>query len=309
MGCMLVLIWSSLRWSDALWISPITLAEDDELVRGIATRTKTTKSWHALCIHQMRLAFRKYNIQLATKWLNLVRAALQRTSERFPNFQPDFLIPHCGPSTDHPMFVAPLQRAQGVLVLRRFLLQSSSDASTTSVGVHSPKVTLLSWARQIGVSEEARMAQGHHRLSGARQTAALYGRDDVHPAIFLQRQVVHRISLGFRPVIPMMRGGGKPVLDKPVSLPLSSVATTESDEVQVCLPDVNDLVDTDSDFSSADELEDAPAALPVPILQAPMDDCIFLLNETSNVAHVAACCLPDDPACVVTVQSSSVSRS
>ena len=98
-------------------------------------------------------------------------------------------------------------------------------------------------------------------------------------------------------------------MDKPVSLPLSSVAPTESDEVQVCLPDVNDLVDTDSDFSSADEPEEAPAALPVPILQAPMDDCIFLLNETSNVAHVAACCLPDDPACVVTVQSSSVSRS
>ena len=35
MGCMLVLIWSSLRWSDALWISPINLTEDDVLVRGV----------------------------------------------------------------------------------------------------------------------------------------------------------------------------------------------------------------------------------------------------------------------------------
>ena len=42
MGCLLVLIWSSLRWSDALWISPIQLTEDDDLVRGVATRTKTT---------------------------------------------------------------------------------------------------------------------------------------------------------------------------------------------------------------------------------------------------------------------------
>ena len=122
------------------------------------------------------------------------------------------------------------------------------------------------------------MAQGHHRLSGARQTAALYGRDDVHPAISLQRQIVHRISQGFRPVIPMMRGGSKPVMEKPLSIPLSSIAPTESDEVAVCLPDAGDLVDTDSEFSSADEAEEASAAPQVPILQAAMADCIFLLK-------------------------------
>ena len=98
-------------------------------------------------------------------------------------------------------------------------------------------------------------------------------------------------------------------MDKPLSIPLSTVIPAESDEVAVCLPDASDLVDTDSDFSSADEADDSTSAPPVPILQAPMADCIFLLNESSNVAHVAACCLSDDPACVVTVQNSSVSRS
>ena len=309
MGCLLVLIWSSLRWSDALWISPIQLAEDDDLVRGVATCTKTTSRGMPFAFIKCGLLSGTTSSNWAMKWLNLVRAAWQRTSERFPTFQPDFLIPQCGPSVEHPMFVAPLQRAQGVLVLRRFLLQSSSDASTTSVGVHSPKVTLLSWARQIGVSEEARMAQGHHRLSGARQTAAPYGRDDVHPAIFLQKQIVHRISRGFRPVIPMMRGGGQPVMDKPLAIPLATVLPKESDEVAVCLPDANDLVDTDSDPSSEDEADESTSAAPPPVLQAPMADCIFLLNESSNVAHVAACCLPDDLACVVTVQSSRTSRS
>ena len=153
------------------------------------------------------------------------------------------------------------------------------------------------------------MAQGHHRLSGARQTAALYGRDDVHPAIFLQKQVVHRISRGFRPVIPMMRGGGQPLLDKPLSIPMATLLPDESDEVAVCLPDAADLVDTDSDQSSDDEAEEPQSVGPPPILQAPMTDCMFLLNESSNVAHVAACCQPDDPACVVTMQSSQTSRS
>ena len=106
---------------------------------------------NALCIRQVR-AFG--NIDTS----NLVRQALQRTSEVFPDFTPDFLLPLCGPSVDHPMFTAPMPGAQGVLLLRRLLLQANKDASVLSIGVHSPKVTLLSWARQIGASEEARMA-------------------------------------------------------------------------------------------------------------------------------------------------------
>ena len=153
------------------------------------------------------------------KWLNLVRQALQRTSELFPGFKPDFLIPQCGPNLAHPVFSAPLPRSQGVLLLRKLLLQSHREASVLSVGVHSPKVTLLSWARQIGASEELRMAQGHHRQSGAKFNVALYGRGDVHPAVQLQHQIIQRITAGFRPVIPLLRGGAKPVSDRPVSLP------------------------------------------------------------------------------------------
>ena len=120
MGCVLVLIWSSLRWSDALWISPMQLTEDDDLVRGVAARTKTTTRGMPFAFIKCGLLSGATSSNWATKWLNLVRAALQRTTERFPTFQPDFLIPQCGPSVEHPMFVAPLQRAQGVLILRRF---------------------------------------------------------------------------------------------------------------------------------------------------------------------------------------------
>ena len=115
------------------------------------------------------------SVSWTTKWLNLVRAALQRTAEAFPGFVPDFLLPMCGPNPDHPMFVAPMPRSQGILILRRLLKTASPDTSLVSIGAHSPKVTFLSWARQVGASEEARMAQGHHRAAGARLNVSLYG--------------------------------------------------------------------------------------------------------------------------------------
>ena len=34
MGALLVLVWASLRWSDALGVSPGALVEDEEVIRG-----------------------------------------------------------------------------------------------------------------------------------------------------------------------------------------------------------------------------------------------------------------------------------
>ena len=168
MGSILVLVWSSLRWSDALWVSPCGLVEDSDIIRGVAAKTKTTSRGTPFAFVKSGLLAVNSQVSWSTKWLNLVRQALQRTSELFPGFKPDFLIPQCGPNLAHPVFSAPLPRSQGVLLLRKLLLQSHRDASVLSVGVHSPKVTLLSWVRQIGASEELRMAQGHHRQSGAK---------------------------------------------------------------------------------------------------------------------------------------------
>ena len=42
MGCLLVLVWSSLRWSDATWVSPSSLSIEDDTIRGVANKTKTT---------------------------------------------------------------------------------------------------------------------------------------------------------------------------------------------------------------------------------------------------------------------------
>jgi hypothetical protein len=42
MGCLLVLVWSSLRWSDATWVSPSSLSIEADTIRGVASKTKTT---------------------------------------------------------------------------------------------------------------------------------------------------------------------------------------------------------------------------------------------------------------------------
>ena len=309
MGCLLVLVWSSLRWSDATWVSPSSLTIDADAIRGVANKTKTTTRGMPFAFLTCGFLSGMTSVSWTTKWLNLVQAALQRTAEAFPGFVPDFLLPMCGPNPDHPMFVAPMPRSQGILILRRLLKSASPDASLVSIGAHSPKVTFLSWARQVGASEEARMAQGHHRATGARLNVSLYGRDDVHEALNLQKLIVHRISKGFRPVIPMLRGGAKPVSDTPVTLPATTVHIDDEAPSVNCLPELDDLADTDSGSSSEDESpHGGTPGMTMTVVEAKSTDCIFLLNTSSLVAHVAACCELNDPACVVQAQDGDLVR-
>jgi hypothetical protein len=52
-------------------------------------------------------------------------------------------------------------------------------------------------------------------------------------------QIIQRISAGFRPVIPLLRGGAKPVSDRPVSLP------AVADHVPVAILNTNLVLDKD----------------------------------------------------------------
>ena len=309
MGSILMLIWASLRWSDALWVTPSDLIIDGDVIRGVAKKTKTTTRGMPFAFLTCGFLASSESVNWATKWMNLVRQALQHTIETYPGFSPDFLIPTCGPNVDQPMFTAPMNRSQGVLVLRKFLFLSNKEASAHSIGVHSPKVTMLSWARQVGVSEEARMAQGHHRQGGAHSNVALYGRDDVHAALQLQRIVVHRVASGFRPVIPLLRGGAKPTIDKPVTVAPPAEGASPPGELQLCLPQTEDLQDTDSSDSDNDKGHDHHEVYEVPVVRAHASDCIFLLNTESAIAHVAAVCTESDPRCVLTVETETDRKS
>ena len=98
---------------------------------------------------------------------------------------------------------------------------------------------------------------------------SFYGRDDVHPALELQKLLEHKISRGFRPVIPMLRGGAKPPFDCAVTLPLTTLDVNQKSAVQVCLPALTDLAGTDSGRSNDEAAtQDVSPELTVQIVQA-----------------------------------------
>ena len=92
------------------------------------------------------------------------------------------------------------------------VLNLSADHYT----IHGLKCTLLSWACQLGLSEEDRRQHGKHRP--AQQSVALYSRDDVVGSLRLQCQLVKSIGDGWRPCTPLARGGQKPITEPPFQL-------------------------------------------------------------------------------------------
>ena len=144
------------------------------------------------------------------------------------------------------------------------MLRWDGSADLTGLGVHSCKVTFLSWARQLNIEEELRMAQGHHRVSSSTSMAASYSRDDVRPALQAQRILLLKIIQGFRPITPALRGGQVPLKEHPVTLPTGSHGSVkESVETGIALPPMEDLDDTDSEpIFEADQLHPWSPGLP-----------------------------------------------
>ena len=107
---------------------------------------------------------------------------------------------------------------------------------------------------------------------------------------------------GFRPIIPLLRGGQVPIQEQPISLP-APPSSNDFPEVAVttgiAVPELADCADTDSASSKTlYEVDAVHSWSPgVPTFKN-MQDCIFLLNNQSHVAHVATKCAEDDPAVV-----------
>lgn len=74
---------------------------------------------------------------------------------------------------------------------------------------------MLSAALQLRLPEDDRRVQGHHRLNSTR----LYGRDDTHQALWVQRRLSEALSKHWRPQRPMARGGQQPMAEPPFQVP------------------------------------------------------------------------------------------
>ena len=336
-GSFLLCIFASLRFSDALWCPPGRLSITGECLLGVCMKTKTTR--RAMPFGALAGGFLHRGAQgWAHAWLHLVQVALQATAMLHPNFTPDFLLARLGPDAAQPLFLAPMSRSEGIVLLRQLFstcyakTQPSSRPEADLLGVHSLKVTFLSYGRQLLIREDLQRQQGHHRSSLAGMSD-LYGRDDVAAPLEFQRQVVAAVLEGFRPRRPRLRGGLPPTADIEIDLPCVAGASD--------LPPVgsNPVPDAEHDTSSDSEVEDERTASPIPLpppaheppdaiaddvsvtleplpqdassssgaadewsdVHGQADEYFFLLNGMSHIAHKAQPCSTSHPAFQVMV--------
>ena len=298
-GYLLLCIWGSLRWGDAIWCPPSRLhyQPQSHALVGICLRTKTTKRGMPFGILASGLCGTASQCW-SLRFLSVLRQSVADTLALNPHRHIDFLPSSLSGSESRPIISAPLKRERMVLWLRglllkhwRLLCHDPAPAAFGLVAAHSLKCTLLSWARQLHLDSDLRRIQGHHRQSGSDRSVSLYSRDDILPMLRLQRLVVDAVRSGFRPLQPMARGLSQPLPDFPVTLPsaaslpelgpLSDDCLPEALPSRPCLPVVPSA--PLQDVSSGPTAPKATAPPP----SASVSAFGFLWNARSNVVHVA----------------------
>ena len=310
-GALLVCIWASLRWADAQWVRPSCLQLHHKSLLGFSARTKTTRRPMPFGVFTEGFLGRDGSSSWVSVWYPILVQALADTKHQFPNRKPDFLVTEVGPDACRPVFMAPMSRNRGVIWLRA-LVRAHLEAvgrevsfnDMSLVGVHSAKTTMLSWARQLGLSEESRRLQGHHRGSAAGQSIQLYARDDVFPALELQKTVAKQFAMGFRPICPVLRGSAPPIIDAAVHIPpWGSEANDNASEPltpATVIDAIADNSDVDTSSSSAEDMdEDDSRVEPAATVDEKQDTSInhWLFNPGSLVIHIATACSEEDPLC------------
>ena len=215
LGCFLLMSWSGMRFGDLQRTKLSSLSYDGSSLRGLAFKTKTSKSgcpFGIVC--QGFLSHGSFT------W---VHRLLQELDALYAGLSPsdiDFVFP----SLDHldSSFPEPMSYGEALFLCRKFLSlpwrQHSMDfgLASASYTVHGLKSTFLSWANQLQIDPELRRLQGKHK--DPLQSTRLYSRDDVSGSLQLQRQIIDKVHGGWRPSTPLSRGGQCPIPEQPFQL-------------------------------------------------------------------------------------------
>ena len=309
LGSLLFLIWSSLRWSDALWVDPHSMTIQQHALFAIASHTKTTNRGMPIACYAFGLLGHHGNTSWAQLWMNVIQQAMHYTQQHYPAFAVDFLLTEVGPDMSKPLFLRPMPRDRGLQLLRYWMCKCHESYQVKAqptdfhlLGTHSCKTTLLFWSQQLQLPLEQRQLQGHHR-SAANGSVALYSRNDTLPALMLQCTVAQRIAEGFRPLRPMLRGGAPSLPDFAIQLPPwkplafqldSKPQATDPLPAQADEP-TDRQVQSDSDESDVSEESAIDEELPAKLAAAP-EEMAFLFNPITKVAHLAIQCDRSDRA-------------
>ena len=219
LGFFLVLIWGSLRFSDAQRIDLRSLVYNGENLRGLSWRTKTTNRGQAFGVIGQGL-LSKRSFHWMHRYLLTLDAVLDRAGADFI----DYLMPDVVDQAGVILPLRPMSYATALKWLRYCIgvpwkQQTGSRLDPSVFTIHSCKATVLSWSAQQAhlLTEEARLQQGHHRI-GSKGSLRLYSRDDVHPALRLQGILRDSIHQGWRPTVPQHRGSQSALVEPAVGV-------------------------------------------------------------------------------------------
>ena len=297
LGGFLACIWASLRFGDAQRCAPGLVTVESGVVRGLCWRTKTSQSgqpWGCLA--------GGVSGEAPSGWASVWAQDLEAFVEGAPaGALPDFLVPEVftpGRGPQRPIY-RPMAYSRALSALRACLQQPwmgegrLTAASSRVYTLHGLKTTVLSWARQLGLSEELRREQGHHRVGAGSASTRLYSRDDVWGPLFLQGRLVAAMREGWRPLRPQARGALPPAVEAPVTLPSSEVVLPPRPSQAASEPGDDSTSGSSVDASDASTHESADSSAPESAVGLPEDR--ILLNRLSMRFHAARPCAPGPP--------------
>jgi hypothetical protein len=237
-GMLLLSIWGSLRFSDCQHVHIHEISWDTHSLRGLVYRAKAAR--RGMAFGAVGCGF--YNLPAGSCWLSVLLAlldarlcALDRECGPGTHRRVDYLHGHFEEGEYRP---AGYGRSLGTL---RLLLSKWRGCPEPSIyTLHSCKVTFLAWMLQMDLAPASRACQGHH-VSGS---LALYGREDVLPALRAQESLRKAILGGWRPLCPVVRGGAHAASEpEPVFELLHAVSLEPLKLLQASPPNANILLD------------------------------------------------------------------
>ena len=203
LGFFLLLIWGSLRFSDAQRVDLRSLVYDGEISEVYLGEQKPP------------IVAKHSALSLKAWWANGVSIGFTNTWSHWIQFwqawEWNIWTISCQMFQSNRAFWFHCNRCRMLRLSNGFDTASKQQQSTlldpAVFTIHSCKATLLSWSAQQAhlLTEEERLQQGHHRIS-AKGSLRLYSRDDVYPALRLQGLLWAAILQGWRPSVPQHRG-------------------------------------------------------------------------------------------------------
>ena len=295
-GCFLFQFWSGLRYQDMQRVQPKTLSLQEGILRCISCLTKSGAPQPAAAL-ACGFTSKSFLHGWGYIWMELMQKWIKVVSTKSTDFELDFIFPDIQQegALSTSLIPRPLQYSKASTILRfwakcAWMSPPYNEKELLNITVHSTKSSLISAAKQLDLPPHWLVEQGHHR--GQRTQTDRYSRDDTLYSLFLQRTIVDKIRIGWRPLIAQARGGQVPMSQKLFQVPDDHLSwppflfpSVHSENLERAVPaQQSDKKDHKSDSSSSSSSDESSEEAPS---ERPLETVSYILNAFTRVAHVA----------------------